>query len=380
MRIVIDARLYGLEHAGPGRYVKNLIDSLNKIDKINVYFILLRKSYFGKVNLGKNFNQVIADYKHYTFAEQLKLPFLMAKLKPDLVHFPFFNTPVFYFGKFVVTVHDLTMHTFKGGAATTRSYLKNLIWRVGYRIAFANAVFRAKKIIVPSDFVKEDIKRCYKINPKKIVVTYEGVTKSLAKPPPVNVLEKYKIRKPYFIYSGSAYPHKNLDRAIEAIKLLNVEKKGVILIITSPRNIFADRLNEKIKSLNAEKFVKYIGFVTDSELGSLFSHSIGFLYPTLSEGFGLPGLEAMQAQTLVIASDIPVLKEVYKNNAIYFNPENPDSIKTAIQRASGLVDDKRKQRIEKAFNYTKNFNWEKTAYETLDVYNEAIQSGKVSFV
>ena len=368
-KIVIDARLYGLEHAGPGRYVKNLVDTLGKIDKSNEYHILLRKKYYESVTFPDNFYKVLADYPHYTFLEQIKLPFLINKFQPDLVHFPFFNTPLLYFGKFIVTIHDLTMHRFTGGTATTRSFVKNLIWRLGYHIAFANAVYRAKMILVPSEHVKKDITDFYKINAKKIIVTYEGVAESLMKNATYDVLKKYKIRDKYFIYSGSAYPHKNLGNAITAIKLLNQKiKERVIFVITSPRGVFADRLLIQIKKLKAQEYVKYIGFLSDSELGNLIKYSLAFLYPTKSEGFGLPGLEAMQVGTLVLSSDITVLREVYQENAIYFDPNDPVSMSIAMQDVMEIGSAIRAGKISKAFKFAQKYSWEKTARQTVEVY------------
>ena len=100
MKILIDARLFGPSHTGNGRYTKELIENLAKIDSENNYVILLRKETFDKINLPSNFTKVLADFKHYSFEEQFKLPFLILKYKPNLVHFPHFNVPLFYFGKF----------------------------------------------------------------------------------------------------------------------------------------------------------------------------------------------------------------------------------------------------------------------------------------
>jgi hypothetical protein len=173
MKILIDARFYGPEHTGPGRYTMNLVENLAKIDSVNQYIILLRKEKISKVELPKNFKKVEAEFRHYTFSEQIKLPFLISKYKPDLVHFPFFNVPIFYFGKFIVTVHDLIMHKFKGKDATTRAFPIYFMWRLGYHLAFAKAVYGSSKIIVPSQTVKDEIMDYYHINGDKISVTYE---------------------------------------------------------------------------------------------------------------------------------------------------------------------------------------------------------------
>lgn len=174
MNIVIDARLYGPKDTGIGRYTQKLVESLVKIDTRNKYFILLRKPDYETLNFPKNWTKVLADFKHYTFEEQFKMHSLLMKLNADLVHFPHFNIPILYFGKYIVTIHDLIMHKFTDGTATTRKFPVYQIWRLGYHIAFAKAVYGSKKIIVPSNAVKNEIVGFYKINKKKVEVTYEG--------------------------------------------------------------------------------------------------------------------------------------------------------------------------------------------------------------
>lgn len=173
MKILIDARLYGPKHTGNGRYTQNLVENLVKIDIKNKYYILLRSEDFNTLVFPANWIKVLADFKHYTFEEQFRLPFLILKYKPDIVHFPHFNVPLFYFGKYIVTIHDIIMHKYTSGAATTRKFPLYQIWRLGYHLAFAKAVYGSTKIIVPSNAVKNEVVKFYKINPEKVEVTYE---------------------------------------------------------------------------------------------------------------------------------------------------------------------------------------------------------------
>lgn len=173
MKIAIDARLYGPKHTGNGRYTKELIDNLVKIDPKNDYYVLLRQEDYDLLRFPKNFTKILAEFNHYTFSEQFKLPLILNKIKPDLVHFPHFNVSILYFGKFIVTIHDLIMHKFTDGSATTRGFLKYFVWRIGYHIAFLKAVYGSIKIIVPSNAIKNELSDYYKLNKNKIVVTYE---------------------------------------------------------------------------------------------------------------------------------------------------------------------------------------------------------------
>jgi glycosyltransferase involved in cell wall biosynthesis len=379
MKIIIDARLYGLENAGLGRYVINLVENLKKIDEKNNYLVLLRKEYYFKLHFPKNWQKVLFDFRHYSLGEQIFLPLVLYRNKPDLVHFPHFNVPILYFGKFVVTIHDTLMHKFANEETTTLPKFYYLIRRLGYKAVFYKAVKASSFIVVPSNFVKEDLIKIYGLNRNKIFVTYEGVDRSIfnrkrgvrAK----KVLNKYRLKpNEYFIYSGNAYPHKNLKTAIAGFKKLNKDlNRRAVFAICSSRNVFFKRLEEYIDSTKALAIVKLLGFVPDSDYKILLNHSIGFIFPSLSEGFGLPGLEAMASGTLLLASDIPVFREIYSDHAIYFNPKSSRSISDKLVEALeiSLKDDRRRNKMLKsAGDFVKKYSWFKMTQETLEVYKE----------
>lgn len=174
MKILIDARFYGLENAGLGRYTINLLRELQRQDRKNDYVILLRPKYFEKLSLQNNFEKVLADIPHYSLKEQFELPKIIKKINPDLTHFLHFNVPVLFNKKFIVTIHDMTMHYQKANSSNLPLpiyYIK----RAFYKRVFKHAVLKSKKIIVPSQFVKSQINEFFKIPKEKIFITYEGI-------------------------------------------------------------------------------------------------------------------------------------------------------------------------------------------------------------
>jgi glycosyltransferase involved in cell wall biosynthesis len=401
MKIVIDARMYGLEHAGIGRYVSNFVRELTSHRSLvtdHQFFLLVRKDKFAEVKkeVDKSFKLVIADYPHYSFQEQILLPIKLLKIKPDLVHFPHFNLPIFYFGKFVVTIHDLIKHESRGRETTTR--WQPLYWfkYLNYQFLIWVVVKRAKMIIVPSNYWKKELVQRFKLKPEKIVVTYEGVDSRFRSPvtghrSPV-VLSKYKISKPFLIYTGNLYPHKNVERLVEAVKLVNSEQRSVArkktpvtlptqagshqspvtLVIVCSRNIFYDRFKKKLKEMKAEQFVHLIGFVPDEELVDLYREAEAFVFPSLLEGFGLPGLEAMAVGLPVVSSKASCLPEIYGDAALYFDPHDLVDMTDKIQK---MIEDKeiRKELIKKGFEQVKKYSWQKMAQETLRVYQDAFE-------
>jgi len=376
MKILIDARMYGLEHSGIGRYLINLIKELTRTRSKHQFVVLLRKNYFKKLNLPENWKKVLADFRHYTFAEQIKLPGLIKKSNPDIVHFPHFNIPVLYKGKFIVTIHDMSMHR-QGINATKLPLPLYLVKRLPYKYIFRRAIETSVSVITPTKTVKEEIKKYYKIPDEKISVIYEGApvfdADSKFNTGYFKILSRYNIKKPYFIYIGNAYPHKNLERLIEAIIMLNQNRKEKVqLAVATSGGIFTQRLSKIINKSSAEEYVKLLNFVTDAELEELLANSCAFIYPSLSEGFGLQGLESIAAGTLVLASDISVFKEVYEDNVIYFNPYDFASIAKAMKDALEMDNNLRQKFIKKAQVFIKRYTWSKMAKETLKVINSSV--------
>lgn len=373
MRILIDGRLYGLENAGLGRYVINLVEELTGFDKKNEYAILLRKKYFNRLKLPENWKKVLVDFRHYSLIEQIRLPKIITEYNPDIVHFPHFNVPIFYKGPLVVTIHDILMHRQKGKETTTLPFHLYYLKRLGYRLIFDMAVRKAVKIIVPSKFVKKELMSYYDLKEEKLAVTYEGLDERvIPRGKPKNLLKKYKLDTDYFLYVGNAYPHKNLKRAIEATVFLNkTYGQKIIFAIASSRSVFTKRLERLIKSLKADKYVRLLGFVPNKDLGHLYKNSLGFVYPSLSEGFGLPGLEAIAAGTLVLASEIPVFREVYKDSVLYFNPLDFSSIEKRMEDVLKMEQEKRDEIIKRGQEFIKRYSWSKMAKQTLKVYEDS---------
>lgn len=372
MKIGIDIRLWGVKHAGIGRYTEELIKNLQEVDEENVYVLFCRKADKEEIPERKGWRKVVADIPHYSLKEQILLPGIFSKEKLDLLHVPHFNVPILYRGKFIATIHDVLWHEFRGTDVTTLPASLYLIKHLGYRFVVNNTLHRATKIITPTNTIKNNLTERFGISPEKIAVTYEGapVHFHISIYESKRILEKYGIRKPYLLYVGSLYPHKNVESIIRALKLV---KESVALVIVSSRNVFAERFMKFIEKEGAQELVKLLGYVPDEELAVLYKNAEAFVFPTLSEGFGLPGLEAMTAGTPVICSDIPVLHEVYGDAALYFNPKDANDIANKIMLI--YANEKlQEELITKGEKQAKQYSWHKMAEETLVVYDKVLET------
>lgn len=367
MKIGIDARFYN--ESGVGRYVRNLIYNLNLLDDKNDYFILLLKKDFDQFKETKNFKKVLADFHWYGFAEQFKLPKLLKELQLDLVHFPHFNVPVFYTGKFVVTIHDL-IHQHRHSARATRlDPVRSKIKQLGYGKVFKAAITKSARILVPSKSVKNLLMNEWRMDEDKIVITPEGVDDRILKiirsGLNESILDKFKIKKPFLFYVGNAHPHKNVEGLIRAFRALREKYRKLSLVLSGYDHFFWQRLKQE----NQYESIIYTGFISDQEMVALYKEAEAFVMPSFEEGFGIPILEAMACECPVIASSAGSLPEVGGDAVLYFDPANPVEIAEKITKV--LSDKKLKQTlISKGLKRYKQFSWKKMAEQTLEVYEQ----------
>jgi glycosyltransferase involved in cell wall biosynthesis len=366
MRIGIDARLW--EQTGVGRYIRNLVVNLQKIDKKNEYILFVRNQDLRSVEKdvkNKNWRIVEANIKWHTIAEQIELPLLLNKEKLDLVHFPYFSVPVSYRRPYVVTIHDLIINHFSTGEASTLAYPLYVGKRVSYKFIIKQAAKRARRIIVPSSATKEEIVDHLRISAKKINIIPEASDKNLK----IQTLspKTQKLGK-YFLYVGNAYPHKNLNSLIYAFNKITKEYRDLKLVLVGYKDFFYQRLEKE----NLSDKVIFYGKANDRELANLYSNAVALVMPSLMEGFGLPVLEAMSLKCLVVCSDIPSFKEIASNSAIYFRPEDANDIKETMKSVYINNEKYKKEKLEAAFKRAQKYSWKKAAEETLNAYESSL--------
>ncbi|MFA6391927.1 MAG: glycosyltransferase family 1 protein [Patescibacteria group bacterium] len=370
MRIGIDARFYGPTRTGPGRYTQKLVDYLQDIDDNNEYVVFLRKDNWDEFQpKNSRFKKVLADYRWYSLAEQLKMPGKIKKEKVDLMHFPHFNIPILYRGKFVVTIHDLIITHFPTRRATKLGPILYKAKQTGYKIVIWMAAKKAERIITVSQFSKQEIVKHFKVKDEKVVVTYEACDAPRQGEGDFSeIAQRHNITKPFLLYVGNTYPHKNLERLIIAFKKLREEEKiDVQLVLVGKRDYFSERLELSVKEYGITDNVIFTGFISDAELPLFYRSAMLYVFPSSIEGFGLPPLEAMSYDLPVLSSNAPCMPEILGDAAKYFHP---DEISDIVQVLKTVIQDKSLQESlrAKGREHIKQFSWIKMVEKTHSIY------------
>ncbi len=362
MRIVIDARESGTT---TGRYIDKLIEHLYKLEPEHEIALLTKSPRLEFIKkIAPNFKVIRSDFKEFTFSEQLGLLKQINSLKPDLVHFGTAQQPILYLGKTVTTIHDLTTARFTNPAKNRLVYkLKQLV----YKIVINIVARKSKKLLVPSVFVKRDVAQYTHIREGKVVVTYEAADKIQA---PTEALKGVKPDS-YIMYTGRPLPHKNLERLIEAFKVLKTAHPALQLVLAGKDHPLFTKLKKKVASEGIEDVI-FTGFVSEGQLRWLYENTSAYTFPSLSEGFGLPGLEAMAHGAPVVSSHATSLPEIYGKAAHYFDPYDISDI--AIRVNDVLTNYSLRQKLIKAgLEQSQKYSWARMAQQTLDTYNKVLE-------
>jgi glycosyltransferase involved in cell wall biosynthesis len=360
-RIAIDARNI---FNSTGRVPAKMLEYLQTVDTTNEYLVLLLKKDMEKWQASApNFIKVEANFPNYTFSEQIGFALKHYRLKPDLVHFTFQARPILYFGKSIMNVHDLQLMRVKNYDMPWLVFeIKQLVYKITIRIM----IWLSKIIITPTDFTTQDIIKTLHVPAKKIQRIYLAADK-ITDPP-----TEYKqlANKQFIMYVGQSSPYKNVMGLIEAHQLLLKKHPSLHLAIAGKKDTFTAQYEATVAKKGYKNIV-FTGFIEDTELRWLYEHTAVYVVPSYMEGFGLPGLEAMQYGTPVVSSNATCLPETYADSVRYFDPSNTTEMAETI---GAVLDNKSLQaQLSKAgTERVKKFSWAAMTQEIYAIYKKLL--------
>lgn len=339
-------------------YLRELLAALARIDAVNEYFV------FTNLETGVDLLPRQANFEWKPQAvharsrparilwEQLVLPFEASRYRIDILFNPGFTAPLLSRLPSVTVFHDL-QH---------RRHPEHFRWfdLPFWRFFLWASAHRSRKVIAVSEATRADLLRFYRLPAERAVVIPHGVEQAFFG------LDRTHIGQ-YLLCVSTLHPHKNLDRLIRAYAR---HKRDYRLVLAGMRGFHTEPLEALIAELGVRDRVQLTGWIPREELYQLYARALAFVYPSTFEGFGMPVLEAMAAGLPVACSDIPPLREVAGDAALYFDPLDETALASALDRITADAD--LRTRLSKAGpERARPFTWERAAEQTLHVLLES---------
>ncbi len=279
-------------------------------------------------SLSEKFEVHGVDIPHYSLKEQIFLPFLLRKLRVDLVHYLHFNSPVFSRIPSIVTIHDLILSFYPGKS------LGGYIKEKAYRLVLSSITARAEKIVSVSHHTKKDLIELLSLDESRIEVIHNGVDTDFQRGPlpedTTRLSQFYGLTEGYILAIGVHRVHKNFGRLVEAFALLQKNGYTGKLVIAGKEDPRNHEVRDMIRLHRISQSVVLTGYIDNADLRTLLAKASVFVMPSLYEGFGIPILEAMASGVPVACSQTTSLPEVGGDAARYFHPLRVEDISECI--------------------------------------------------
>ena len=383
MRIGINALFLQKPATGSGQHLFHLLEGLDAHDKENAYVLLsprFRRAYAVTwPHLSDRFRNVevvsalaqLGENVEKTWWEQIGVLKSGKAENVDLLHCPYWASPLVTMFPTVVTIHDVIP-----------LILKEYAWRkltIAYNALVSLSAKRAQAIIAVSQCSKRDIEQTLHIPSERIHVIGNAVDASFR---PItdswllsSVRERYNIGEHYVLYFGGFDLRKNVPRLIRAYAQLPASLRDRYQLVVAGRlhhlgnhPLYPDP-RPLVRELGLDERVIFTGQIREQDKAPLYSGATAFTFPSLYEGFGMPVLEAMACGTPVLTSNISALPEVVGEAGLLVDPTSTDAITASLGR---MLEDEpfRRELAQHARERSRIFNWQQVAQQTLEVYRQ----------
>ena len=360
MKIVIAAWHLKNPHVGIGRYARELIDALGRVDRTNQYEILLpwaAHPFTTRSNM--RYRVVRFPLFRRRFWEQVG-SLLVGPY--DVLHFPYDSCVAWKRGKFVTTIHDVKPLLFPELRGHTNINSRIEQWLVGDRWKTIDHV------ITISEHSRQDLLQHVPLRSDQVTVTPLGL--DVARFRPADLRRK---GRPYVFCVAGSDPTKNVGCLVEAFANLPETLRGRYDLLLAGDVCKRVDIGTAIDRLGLGAQTKLVGMVSDEELIAYYQQATVFVFPSLYEGFGLPVLEAMGCGCPVICSNASSLPEVAGDAALLFDPRQSGQLAGELAR---LLESSSLQATLRARGLTraKDFVWDRTARQTVAAYEWTVGS------
>lgn len=359
--------MYGSKVTGIGNYVRHLVDAIYQLQCDDTFVLFVQQEQAETLQRQyPQFKVVGVNVPWYSWQEQLAYPRILARERCDVVHFPNFNFPLAYRGKFILTIHDLTPLRFPGPNQ------QRYAWRrMAYQHLLKAGFRRAASILAVSQHCADEIARFYPQCVSRVKIIYPGLSPEFQARPNsgiiTNAVERYGLRQPYIFYVGVWRDHKNIPGLLDAFVLLRQRNTGLQLVLAGDSSAADANTRRRMAKLPSGSVVAP-GYVPDDDLAALYAGAEVTVIPSYNEGFGLIGIESLACGTPVAASETTSLPEVLGPAGKYFPPDDH----VAMAETIALLFDQQQRQvvINAAQKIVSRYRWQETARRVLEIYHQ----------
>lgn len=379
MRIVIDLLIAEKEPGGMLFAGRALLEGLARIESDNEYIVITARPRAYQALLRDTpqcssisiHNVRLFSWRGLLVQHQVIVPEIMRCLKPDLLHVPTFVAPIGWQGPLVITVHDLAfLHRSQSLPLYARLYWQSLLYE---------SVRRAQGIIAISERTRDELTTFWHIPPERIHLIHNAIRSSLpcnaVLPAHVQAMQR-RYGSRYLLHVGRIVPHKNVETLIAAFELIAARFPDLHLVLSGGAGAGSAGVLQQIEQSAYRSRIHQVGWVSDYDLGVLYTGASALVFPSHYEGFGLPTLEAMAFQIPVVASPEAAHEEITGEAVLRVDCTHPASLATAL---TNLLTDSalRTRLIRLGQQQVQSFTVEACARATCRVYEQVYQQASL---
>lgn len=370
MKIAIEAqRLFRPDKHGMDFVVLEQLREIQRTDTSHEYYVIVAPGTDRCFEASQRMHIVELRCPTYPLWEQIALPLLMRKLKPDLLHCTSNTAPLWCNVPLILTLHDIIYMEKRHSGS--RSWYQRMGWYYR-RFVVPRIIPKCCHIITVSATERERILTYFGLPTSKISVLHNGYsTRYTPAPLEPTITHRYVPQEGgYLFFMGNTEPRKNTRGVLKTYSLYrqySVLKLPLLLSGLKPEELSRLLKEEALESL--QPFIYCPGYLPSTDMPALYRGAKVFLFPSLSEGFGMPIIEAMACGTPVITSNTSAMPEVAGSDALLVDPLNEQQIADTLvqlEQSSELYQAQRTYGLERA----KRFSWKQNAIELIKLYKE----------
>ena len=371
MKILIDLTSLADNFSGVERFALSVTKELQKVQGLKLILIFKNKVHEAFRNNDQNTEIIVLKGGNKLLFNQFVFPFKLHKVQADYYLFLAFPAPFFWFKKNTInTIHDISVWD------CPKTNKRHMI--AYFRVLFRKVALSKGKVLTVSRFSKSRIQEHLQIPENRIRVVYSGLSDTFQHfkfDGGMNelVYQKYSLPNKYILCLSTLEPRKNLKLLLAAyIELVYEGRMEYDLILAGRKGWMIDDLIDNLQP-DISSRIHFTGFIDEDHLPYIYRNADLFVFPSLYEGFGVPPLESLYMDTMVVSSDAASLPEIEGDMAMYFRSEDKDDLKRAMIEALSMTKAQRQAFVNEKKAWLQQYTWSYVTEEIIDfVFGEKL--------